>query len=91
MSHGTGRPNPPIEGSPDEVVALRSGTVTAPVAAPRVVDAVERAVTRAATADDLLEAVAYDRVGVSSRAELVAKLFAEQYADTSHEAVVHAD
>jgi hypothetical protein len=55
------------------------------------VDAVERAVTRAATADDLLEAVAYDRVGVSSRAELVAKLFAEQYADTSHEAVVHAD
>jgi DNA-binding NarL/FixJ family response regulator len=33
----------------------------------------------------------FEKVGVSSRGELVAKLFAEHYADPMHEALVHGD
>ena len=33
----------------------------------------------------------FDKVDVSGRGELVAKLFAEHYADPMHEAPVHAD
>jgi DNA-binding CsgD family transcriptional regulator len=33
----------------------------------------------------------FDKVGVSSRGELVAKLFAEHYSDALHAGVGHAD
>ena len=42
------------------------------------------------TIRDYVKAI-FDKVGVSSRGELVAKLFAEHYADPMHEMLVHAD
>ena len=45
---------------------------------------------RGHTIRDYVKAI-FDKVGVSSRGELVAKLFAEHYADPMHEMLVHAD
>ena len=42
------------------------------------------------TVRDYIKSV-FDKVGVSSRGELVAKLFAEHYADPFHETLVHLD
>jgi DNA-binding CsgD family transcriptional regulator len=42
------------------------------------------------TVRDYVKAV-FEKVGVSSRGELVAKLFAEHYADPMHDALVHGD
>lgn len=42
------------------------------------------------TVRDYIKAV-FDKVGVTSRGELVAKLFAEHYADPFHETLVHVD
>ena len=42
------------------------------------------------TVRDYLKAI-FDTVGVGSRGELVARLFAEHYADPMHDALVHSD
>jgi DNA-binding CsgD family transcriptional regulator len=42
------------------------------------------------TVRDYIKSV-FEKIGVNSRAELVAKLFAEHYADTFHETLVHID
>ncbi|MGQ0479684.1 MAG: LuxR C-terminal-related transcriptional regulator [Pseudonocardia sp.] len=42
------------------------------------------------TVRDYVKAV-FEKVGVTSRGELVAKLFAEHYADPMHDALVHGD
>lgn len=42
------------------------------------------------TVPDYIKAV-FEKVGVSSRGELVAKLFADHYADPFHDTLIHID
>ena len=65
----------------DVVGALASGDTTSEIAA--------RLFLSPHTVRDHIKTV-FEKVGVSSRAELVAKLFAEHYADRAHADLVHA-
>lgn len=65
----------------DVVAALASGDSTSEIAT--------RLFLSQHTVRDHIKTV-FEKVGVSSRAELVAKLFAEHYSDRAHEHMVHA-
>jgi DNA-binding CsgD family transcriptional regulator len=64
----------------DVVAALASGAVTSEIA--------ERLFLSAHTVRDHIKTV-FEKVGVSSRAELVAKLFAEHYSGPAHATMAH--
>lgn len=66
----------------DVVREIAGGSSTPEIAA--------RLFLSAHTVRDYVKSV-FDKVGVGSRAELVAKLFAEHYADPFHDAMVHVD
>jgi DNA-binding NarL/FixJ family response regulator len=53
-------------------------------------DIAEELFLSAHTVRDYIKSV-FEKVGVSSRGELVAKLFAEHYSDPLHDTMVHTD